>query len=457
MTAYRVIEDHRELENIGSLTHDQLDSHVNKTPFVVVSGTSDPLPPNSRYLEAGSGVTIIDKGAGAGLLIAATGSGSYVFPTDLQVSLSGGKSFGRYLSGDTIPALGKTPAEVIVLAISEPIAPTISLIGANILTSAFNTTGSVDTTLTGSYTINSAGATVSSVSLQFRSGNVGPWNTLTSSPVDPINYDHVFSVGPFFSSILNYQYIVEDSAGGVATGSLNLTPQGYASPASSLNIAATSPGGITGETDLKREKGNVNSTLSGTITRQRVNVPITSYSVQYSTNNSTWTDVPGLSSVPVVGNPSSVTIPATVHYDMSLKSYSTVYYRIQVVDIYQTTNYSPTAVSFLNTIWHGPCGAPPIDSAGVRSLGSKVFTDTSNPFNLQTGTVYNNFTVAMPSTLSLTEVLDLDALNANITANYGGTTFNVTDGGGVATPYHVYTMTNAIPYTYNHRHQVKRA
>lgn len=458
MTAIRVIDDHKELTNVGSLTHDQLDTHVNTTPFVVASGSVGEVPNSARLLTAGTGVSLVDNGPGNTLVINASGGGEqFVFENNLTVSLPGGKTFGRYGSGETIPATGKTPAEVILLAIAEPIDPTLNLTGNNILTSAFNTVGSVTTSIQGSYVINSAGASVSSVALQFRSGNVGDWTTLTTSTTSPINYNHIFSVDPFFTQVLNYRYVVEDTQAASSTAILNLTPQSYASPTFSLTVATTSPTGVTGETNTKREKGNVGSTITGTITRQRVNVPITGYSVQYSINGSAWSDVPGLSNIVVSGNPASVSIPSTIHNDVSLKSYSTLYYRIRVTDEYQTNNSSTTTVNFLNVIFYGPSASSPASSADVRSLGTKVFTDSSNPFNLNTGTVYSNFAVAMPSSLSITEVIDLDALNANITNNYTLNTFDVQDGGGASSAYDVYVMTNAISYTSNHRHRVTRA
>ena len=454
MTAYRVVDDHKELENIGSLTHDQIDTHVNTTAFVVAQGAPSNVPANARLL-SGSGVTIIDNGPESTLVIEA--DEQYVFPNDLSVSLPGGKTFGRYGTGETIPAAGKTPAEVILMAIAAPIDPTVNLAGSNILTSAFNSPSPVTTSITGSYTINSAGASVSTAALQFRIGGAGAWNVLTTSAVTPLKFDHSFSVNPFFSQALNYQYIVVDTQGAVTTGSVNLSPQAYSPPTFSLTAAILTSTGITSESNTKREKGNVGSTLSGTITRQRQNVPITSYSVQYSTNGTVWSDVPGLSSVSVVGNPSSVAIPSTVHNDASLKSYSTIYYRVSVTDSYQTTNSSSVTINFLNVIFYGPAASPPATSSEVRSLSSKVFVDSSNPFNLNTGNTDNNFVVAMPSNLSITEVLDLDALNANITNNYVLSTFNIEDGGGTAISYDVYIMTNAIAYTSNHRHRITRA
>jgi hypothetical protein len=108
-------------------------------------------------------------------------------------------------------------------------------------------------------------------------------------------------------------------------------------------------------------------------------------------------------------------------------------------------------------IFYSDTASAPANSAGVRALTNKMFTDGSNPFNLNTGTTNKIFTAAMPATISITNVIDLDALNADITANYVLSTFNVNDAGGTAVSYHVYTLTNAVPYSSSHRHQITRA
>ena len=456
MTAYRVIDDHNELENRGSHSHSEIDSHIETTPFVLVSGSNISVTSSARYLEAGTNVSITDNGPGNSLVISSTGGTDYVFPNDLTVSLPGGKSFGRYESGTTIPATGKTPAEVILLAIAEPINPTVSIAGGNILTTSFNTTGSVVTSLTGSYTINSLGASVSSAQLDYRTGGAGAWTTLTTLTSNPILYEHIFSVGSFYTTTLNYRYVVTDTQGATNTSYVDIVPQGYAAPNITLNIARTTNGGVAGETNLKREKGNTSSTITGTINRQRSKVAITGYSVQYSFNGSLWSDIPTLSNVSVVGNPASVSIPSTIFDDVVLKDKSTLYYRIRVTDEYTTTNSSTVTVSLLNSIFYGPSEFKPVDASGVRSLTGKSFIDSSNPFNLETGSSYKNFTVAMPAPHAISEVLDLDALNANITANYVLSNFDIVDGGGTTINYNVYTMSNAIPYTSNHRHRVTR-
>lgn len=453
MTARRVIDDHKELENIGELTHDEIDTHVNDTPFMVVPGATV-VPPEARKMEAGTGITITDGGPGSSLTISAEVQ-DYVFPADLTVSLARGRTFGRFASGELIPATGKTPAEVILLAISEPIDPTVELIASNILTSAFNTTGFVATVLEANYQINSAGASVASVTLEYRIDS-GAWTTLSTSADNSLNYNHIFEAMPFFTSTIDYRYTVTDTQGASSAAAASITPQAYAAPTKSLNVVRSNSGNITGESNVKREKGNVASTLSGTITRLRPNVPITGYSVQYSTNNSTWVDVPGLSDVVVSGNPSSVTITATLHDDATLKSYNTIYYRISVTDEYQTTTSAPITVHFYDVIFYGPVGSAPATSSEVRSLGGRVFIDSANPFILQTGNTHRIFSVALPSTLSLSNVTDLDALNANITATYVLSNININNGGDISTNYKLYTMTNAIAYTTDHRHQITR-
>lgn len=75
MTAYRQIDDHNELINIGSISHDQIDSFISGSAFTVVSGSTH-LPPAARQLKAGNGVSLIDEGPGGHLIISTTTSTS---------------------------------------------------------------------------------------------------------------------------------------------------------------------------------------------------------------------------------------------------------------------------------------------------------------------------------------------------------------------------------------------
>ena len=360
---------------------------------------------------------------------------------------------GRYTTGQSIPSTGKTPKDVIQLLAVEPINPTVSLTSSTMI--AFNQTA-ISNVLNLSYTINSLGATVASCSLEWRRGGVGSWTVLSTSTTTPTTYTHNLTDTNFNTAAFNYRFIVTDTVGGTTTATLNITPAAYVAPSISLTVAGvsiTSP-----ETNSTREKGNVNTNLSGTVTRNSVNVALTSYTLQFQVNGGSWSDIGSAVSI----GPGTSSITLTNHNPVASNTANTIGYRVMVIDAYQTflasQVYSSTStVTFLNLIFYGPSSAVPTTSANVRGLGSRIFTTGSNPFNLNTGNTFVNFTAALPALLSITQVIDLDALNANITANYILSTFNVDDAGGNATSYKVYTMTIASPYSSDHRHQITRA
>lgn len=105
--------------------------------------------------------------------------------------------------------------------------------------------------------------------------------------------------------------------------------------------------------------------------------------------------------------------------------------------------------------FYGAASAEPSDSAEVRALPSSAFHTGSTTFTLNTGSTEINFYVALPPSITITSVTDLDALNADITANYvliG--TINVLDAGSTSRSYNLYGMTQAIPYSSSHRHSI---
>jgi len=106
-------------------------------------------------------------------------------------------------------------------------------------------------------------------------------------------------------------------------------------------------------------------------------------------------------------------------------------------------------------LFYGPAASIPNNSAGVRALPNNRFTNAGNVFNLNTGNSLIRFVIALPPGVTITQVIDLDALNANITSEYVSQgTVSVLDAGGNSVNYTVYAMTQAIPYSSNHRHQV---
>ena len=408
----------------------------------------------------GTGGNLLTSGAtgiqflGVGVSSGASGDyvtveiSQYTYPTDLTVSIQPGKTFGRYENGDTIPAAGKTPAEVIVLAINEAIDPTVNLNATPATIPFYTATQNIAVSF--SYVINTLGGTVASVLLRRRRGN-GAWTTLTTN-VNLTSYTDTITNSPASDTTnIQYEYTVTDDQGATETATDTITYIPYIAPSISISVTAGNTPLSIPETNSAREIGNISSNITGTITANSANATLQSYQIQYQLNGSG--SFITIASGAITSSPFAV--PSFNHNDVALVGATSLIYNIVVTDVYATNTSANSTVSFYYLIFNGPSAAVPSTSGNVRAL-SRVFV-TTPPFNLLTGTTYNNFTVAMPATETLVQVLDLDALSANITANYvaGLNTFNVNDYAGNPVSYKVYTMTNAIPYSDgSHRHNI---
>lgn len=411
--------------------------------------TVSPIYVSVGYLNQTALYSISWAGGGTGSSgTSGTSADSFIFENDLTVSISSSKSFGRYVSGSIIPATGKTVAEVIELAIKEPLPPTVNLTSST--TIPFNQTV-IENRLLASYTINSLEAEVYDASLEWRRNNAGDWVVLDTSTVNPNPFTHSLIDENFNTASFNYKYSVTDNLGGTNTSYFNITPDLYLTASGNININATTIS--LPETNIKRERGNVNTTLSGIISKNTPNVDLKSYSVQFMVNDVAWIDVPGLSDIPIVTSP--ITIPTTVHIPTGSANITDINYRLKVIDTYTTSSMSLKSINFFYMFYYGPSASRPTTSSMIRSLENRIFTDYTSSFNLYTGNIYSIFTVSMPSTFNLSEVIDLDAGYTNLTTNYSQSNFNVMDSGSNATPYHIYTLSNSIAYTdYNHRHRI---
>lgn len=97
MTAYRVLDDHRELDNIGTRTHDEIDVHIDASAFLIVSGVSSNVPTLGRLLAAGTNITLTDNGPGSTLVISVSGSvsgSSSPGGANTQIQFNDSGSFG---------------------------------------------------------------------------------------------------------------------------------------------------------------------------------------------------------------------------------------------------------------------------------------------------------------------------------------------------------------------------
>ena len=192
------------------------------------------------------------------------------FTSDILVSIEEGKTFGRYENGDTIPASGKTPSEVILLAVQEPLDPTVSITlnSTNTNTDFGEETKTVNLNL--SYTINSLGAESTSAVLEWRRGTSGGWTELTGANIDvgetgfTGTYLHTIddSGDRFNTTPAEYRLIVVDSQGatneqnitfvdnGGTNGGFRRTMVGFAQGTMSITLTPST---------LSREKGDLNT------------------------------------------------------------------------------------------------------------------------------------------------------------------------------------------------------
>jgi hypothetical protein len=156
--------------------------------------------------------TLAEVGQGGG------GGSEYVFPSNLSVILGAGKTFGKYQNGDTIEAAGLTTSQVIQLAITEKINPTVNLSVSP--SSILLGQTSISNQLTFSRTINNPGATVTSVSLDWKRSNTSTWTNLSTNINLSSPFTHTFTSNSNIS--IDYRYVVTDSEGSTNTATVNV-------------------------------------------------------------------------------------------------------------------------------------------------------------------------------------------------------------------------------------------
>lgn len=415
---------------------------------VALSGYFQDYVDNQENAESGwAGATIANTGAA----VSGWTRDITFFTEDLTVSLPNGKTFGKYETGTTIPASGKTPKQVIEMAIVEAIAPTVSLTSSSSVD--FNETA-VSNTLNFSHTINSLNATVATASLEFRRGNTGAWSVISSSTSTPSSFVHSFTDTAYNTDVMNYRYVVTDTAGGTATATKDIQPDTYSNPSVSISVVATSA--TSPETNTSREKGNVSSTISSTVTRNETYVDLQSYEIQYSLNNGAYQVIDS----GTIGPGNSVITPF-LHNPVADNTADSIRYRIKVIDQYLDSigsqRYSSVNTTNYNyLIYFGSESSAATTSNDVRGLTNKRFPSAGNTFDFNTGNTLRFFNVAIPDGETISSVIDLDALNANITSSYINNPFNVQDFGGNNKLYNVYTMEVAVPYSSSHTHRITK-
>lgn len=370
--------------NTGTLST-ALDSKLNVADFNTFTGTTITGATNigSGDGEIYDGVTNRDlrlrtiKGSGdtdvslsGDTIVVYSDSSGLLFDEDITVSLDDGKTFGKYVDGDTIPSSGKTAAEVIKLATFEAIDPTATLSssGNNV---AFGESGKT-VNLNFSYTINTPNATVSGTTLEWRRGSTGTWSGLTITTGDT-GYNHTIddSADRFNTDIINYRYTVVDSNDSSVTVTHNVSPQSYASPTMSIILNGTLDG--IDETQNNREKGNVSGgTSSASIVSNRSLVNITEWTIERRYDSGSWT-------VLTSGTTASTTVMISATTDNGVPTTATsIDYRITYIDEYTSGSGGLQNILFFYYSYYGYDSNLTLSSAQIIGLDNKDELNNQN-------------------------------------------------------------------------------
>lgn len=370
-----------------------------------------------------------------------SGAGIF-FPADLTTAFGANRSFGKYGTNETILAEGKTAVTVIQEAMIAALPPTASLSSSS--TIAFNQTA-VGNTLNFSHTINALGATIAGATLEFKRSNDIGWTLLSSSIASSGSFHHSYTDTNFNSNGFNYRYIIKDSNNQSAQSGITISPAAYVAPSASITqtaLVSSSP-----ETNIKREKGNVITNISATVTRNTPNVQLTGWEFIYSRNGGAY-QTTGFTA-PVSGVGESTNTGITQHNPGNTAN--SVVYKVRIRDEYKdslgssyTDSSAASTINFVPFIFYGPTGSVPNNSAGVRSVTNRVFQDTS-VFTLNTGTVYTKFVVAMPVPYTITSVF-IGTFDQTAAYTDNLQVLNVADYAGNTSSYNVYTASVGSPF-----------
>lgn len=298
----------------------------------------------------------LSTGIGAG--------GEFTFNSTLPVKLAPGKTFGKYQDGDIIQAVGLTTSEVIRMAISEAINPTVNLT-STIGTIAFNQTN-ISVGLNFNYVINSAPpATVSSVSLEWKRANENTWNVLSTN-TGIGTFTHTTTNALRNTQAFNYRYIVTDSEGASTTRTHDKSVTAYVAPTVSNIVIGSSPALL----------GSVATTLAGEIRKNTPLTSLTNYQLQYSVTPNTWVNIGAVTSI--TSTPFNFSVP---HNDTSLRNNTSISYRIRVTDsdgngTIQTTDINLGTRNFLYGNYFGYSSATSLTTVGqIEALGRQELSD----------------------------------------------------------------------------------
>lgn len=274
----------------------------------------------------------------------ATGSGETIETTDIPVSIPSGRSFGRFVSGQTISVgAGKNAIDIIKDAVTSYVAPSTSFSGNDTEVAYDTVSQSISHTVTFSVTNNNqavvggtnadsayaireiklfrklsggnytevANATASVN--DFDSGTFNDLNTVGAVTAETFTFSETVTVASGSNDFIYKVEVTPNDGDGVATTAVDVEGvnensgfidcAAYVAPSITSDIIAKVDDGVaSNETGRYRERGNVASKIDITLNNPNSLVPITRIKLQRSYDNSNWTTVLDQQSLSLTGS-----------------------------------------------------------------------------------------------------------------------------------------------------------
>ena len=373
------------------------------------------------------------------------------FASNITVSLPSG-TFGKYSNGMTISSAGKTPQEVILDALRLAQNPTASLSFSSLI--PFNSTSPQNITIAITRAIPNVGAGVKSQSLKWKNATSAFADLLDATDITTNSYIHainntVLGTGPpFRTGSVTYQYDFTDSQGSIgATVTKTLEIASYAAPTMSLTLSNNVP----------REIGDVSTSISGTVTRNSLYVPLSSTQVEYKSGINAYA-IAGTAH-PIENNP--YPIAEFIHNPTGLITGSTyptsITYRVQTTDSYQTSTSGLYTINFYPYIYYGGSdsilNSTNLTAGIIKGLPGKRLDTGNLSLTIYTGTTNKSFIIALPPSKKLT-VVDDDTVKFPIFSEFNENIIQISNTANIIIPYNVYCMSLSEPYSPEHKFNI---
>lgn len=408
------------------------------------------------------------------------------------VNLAPDKYFGRYNSGDIIESIGWTWEYFIFDVLNEGMAPIVTLNIDSPTTISYGET-SLTFVLSYDYEIKNylpdgTAATFSLGELYWKDDN-SDWQQLFSTeiPIDQLNsssnpalpFIWNYSQDPSYQGIYYFKYEVTDTKGDTGYGYDQIDVIDYINPTVNVTVSAQTFRDTRGESDLLRELGNVASNVSGTATRQSINIDLISWILSFRTNlNALYTSIGGGSfGSPAGGSTGNInhntTSPSGAEAPVTNIT-SITYIHTAVDEIPNQTSSQTKTVNFQPLVYFGPVNNEDWISgvSGITREDLLAFATTTNggtngsgasqnyrlklesigivdnKITFYTGVDARIFIVAVPSSYTILTAFTMDTIQGNILDKYNYfETINLKNYDGVSeTEYKVFCHTQSVAY-----------